>query len=583
MPYVNYYLFRKCLYKPEEGYVESDSESNSDSEALDQMYYLRNSAGILLSCLVGETLEVYRGKNTTKILVKDNMLYHHLGEFFLSKTTGDTIHARSKKKRGRALAMKKKKRGYIVNPLARRLYYHNGWIDSWFSDKKYYSMTLHNVLQLRAFIYFFFKRKKLKLSGLLLSNLDFTQGLAFDTMTIYLYDGPFQEYIINDFKKSIKKGLFLRNVEEKIMETSFIMLNIFERQIFFLKKMSRMKRKPLIYEKPYIGFCRFVLNSLRSKMGKLFHILSKSRLGRKLNLKNFFFIFYWKNAILKQNYVRMVSYLKMTMDKFSLKKINVSFVFLGNEGITAEMLCRFIAIKLRDKYTVIDLFRPLKRELNLVKKWDRFFYGFKIKLSGRFARRDRSKFYTLYEPTLPLSTVVAPIDYYNSTAVLKNSICSIKVWLHRQPFSKNTSRFRVIEVSGEDYYKNYHYKRGEQEKDYLDLDIIKNNKKIKAKYLKLEESLSLTLNRQGLFTSLFCYKNILKNREITRRRFLEEAKDFKLDELDALSRYKSVNLKKMSKSFMLEDYEKSLNIGMTLLKIKKLKIYLRRKLNEKKS
>lgn len=48
---------------------------------------------------------------------------------------------------------------------------------------------------------------------------------------------------------------------------------------------------------------------------------------------------------------------------------------------------------------------------------------------------------------VPLSTMTASIDYSQDFSILRNGMCSIKVWLYRPPFFGNAKRnflFKVV-------------------------------------------------------------------------------------------------------------------------------------------
>ena len=77
----------------------------------------------------------------------------------------------------------------------------------------------------------------------------------------------------------------------------------------------------------------------------------------------------------------------------------------------------------------MELINPIRKELLIVRKQEKWFHGFKIKFKGRFKRRNRSKKLVFGMGKMPLTTVSVYVDYNFSTIVLRNSICGIKVWL----------------------------------------------------------------------------------------------------------------------------------------------------------
>lgn len=57
--------------------------------------------------------------------------------------------------------------------------------------------------------------------------------------------------------------------------------------------------------------------------------------------------------------------------------------------------------------------------------------GFRIRLHGRFTRKQIASSYHFQEGSLPLSSMDAAIDYSFTTIPLRNSAIGIKVWLYR--------------------------------------------------------------------------------------------------------------------------------------------------------
>jgi ribosomal protein S3 len=100
---------------------------------------------------------------------------------------------------------------------------------------------------------------------------------------------------------------------------------------------------------------------------------------------------------------------------------------LKNNGMTSQLLGRFIGVKLKKGFTIMELMNPIRKELLIVKKEEKGFHGFKFKFKGRFKRRNRSKKIVFGGGKMPLATISVYIDYNFSTIILRNSICGIKV------------------------------------------------------------------------------------------------------------------------------------------------------------
>lgn len=75
--------------------------------------------------------------------------------------------------------------------------------------------------------------------------------------------------------------------------------------------------------------------------------------------------------------------------------VAVSLMSMSNDSITAEMMGRYFLYKLRDKFQVKDLFNPIKKELEYVTYACVHFFAWRIKLIGRFKRRQRRKIWKI--------------------------------------------------------------------------------------------------------------------------------------------------------------------------------------------
>lgn len=58
--------------------------------------------------------------------------------------------------------------------------------------------------------------------------------------------------------------------------------------------------------------------------------------------------------------------------------------------------------------------------------------GFRIRLHGRFTRKQIASSYHFQEGAMPLSSLDSTIDYGFATVPLRNSAVGVKVWLYRQ-------------------------------------------------------------------------------------------------------------------------------------------------------
>lgn len=118
--------------------------------------------------------------------------------------------------------------------------------------------------------------------------------------------------------------------------------------------------------------------------------------------------------------------------------VGVRLMSMSNDSVTAEMMGRYFVYKLRDKFQVKDLFNPIKKELEYVTYNQMNFFAWRIKLIGRFKRRQRRKIWKIEGgPGIGLSTTVLSLDYYQTIVVMQHSTISIKVWLVKRPAFDN--------------------------------------------------------------------------------------------------------------------------------------------------
>jgi ribosomal protein S3 len=75
-----------------------------------------------------------------------------------------------------------------------------------------------------------------------------------------------------------------------------------------------------------------------------------------------------------------------------------------------------------------------KRKLRIKKHPDvPTFLGYKFQLRGRFSRKQRAHNMVFRKGLVPLNTMSIKMDFAFASAVLFNSLVSIKVWLYKTP------------------------------------------------------------------------------------------------------------------------------------------------------
>ena len=114
-----------------------------------------------------------------------------------------------------------------------------------------------------------------------------------------------------------------------------------------------------------------------------------------------------------------------------------NYFLVGNYNYTAELLTKYICIKLKQRFTLNQVIKPLTKYLKkLIKKKNLF--GYRIKLSGRFTRKQRATTIVIKFGTVPLATINNQIDYSQQNVVLKDGVGNVKVWLNKTKKFKNS-------------------------------------------------------------------------------------------------------------------------------------------------
>jgi len=187
------------------------------------------------------------------------------------------------------------------------------------------------------------------------------------------------------------------------------------------------KKFKLVYKKNI-----FIKNYLSSNILLRKEIINK-KLNNKGNLKKKLFLLQ-----LLRIERSVLDYAKGWLDQ----DLKCKYYFVTNYNFTAELLARYICIKLKQRFTLQQTIRPLINYLSrdiLVKK---ILFGYRIQCTGRFTRRQRATYLVFKEGKVPLATIQTKIDYAADYVVLKDGVGSIKVWLYQtDKFQEAVVRF----------------------------------------------------------------------------------------------------------------------------------------------
>ena len=193
------------------------------------------------------------------------------------------------------------------------------------------------------------------------------------------------------------------------------------------KNIVSSKKNTFIYIKKRCGTYRLQYTNLKKK-NSLAHTncrdtLVKVKLGL-LNKKRVGF----KNFIVEL--LTLEKAILLITKKYFMQNLSVNFFFINNYNYTAQVLVNYICIKLKQKFTLNQVIRPLIKYLTkLIKK--RYLFGFRIMLNGRFTRKQRATKMVLKGGSVPLATLDNNVDYYEDFVSLKDGVGGIKIWLNR--------------------------------------------------------------------------------------------------------------------------------------------------------
>lgn len=385
---INYYLWRSYLYNDKENFIN-------------KIGTLWKGSGLIFFPFIKKIIKVNRGNTLLTLPIKFNMVGFNIKDFFVTKKLGSSIHSQKKKKKGK----KGKRKGYIVNPIGVRLQFHGAWKDGWAIDKLCYAEFLHNILQLRKYFLFFMTSEELKNMGVLFSHVEILRQGTRTIILVFTYDGEREE-------------MWHYGLHEHINYIKITLKRFFKKYSFMLKK-RRIANTSLVNKND------------RVRKEKRYKYWKEKLMG--IFMVWWFMPFYRNLAKVLENKASVISILTP----------EVKFYGITNNGITSQLLSRFLGLKLQKGFTLMELINPIRKELLVVKKEEKWFYGFKFKFKGRFKRRNRSKKIVVGVGKMPLSTTAVYMDYSFSTVVLRNSICGIKVWLCEDPRLSYSHSYKI--------------------------------------------------------------------------------------------------------------------------------------------
>lgn len=123
--------------------------------------------------------------------------------------------------------------------------------------------------------------------------------------------------------------------------------------------------------------------------------------------------------------------LESQLNKVSLLPVSLDFFGFDNDLVTASFVSFYLSRKILQNFQIRDLFDPITKDFRRIQRQTPYLLGYKLQFVGRLTRRDRLRTSWVMGGRLPLSTATARVDYSQEFGILRNGMCSIRVWLYR--------------------------------------------------------------------------------------------------------------------------------------------------------
>jgi hypothetical protein len=111
---------------------------------------------------------------------------------------------------------------------------------------------------------------------------------------------------------------------------------------------------------------------------------------------------------------------------FSQKSL-IYFKNISKKDITAALITKYICIRLKQKFSLKEVIRPILKDLTT----NSAIQGFRLSCCGRFTKKEIATYRWERRGHTSLNTIDACIDYSFNFVILKYSVCGIKIWLHK--------------------------------------------------------------------------------------------------------------------------------------------------------
>jgi hypothetical protein len=140
-----------------------------------------------------------------------------------------------------------------------------------------------------------------------------------------------------------------------------------------------------------------------------------------------------------------------------------SFIYFKNiskKDITAALITKYICIRLKQKFSLKEVIRPILKDLTT----NSAIQGFRLSCCGRFTKKEIATYRWERRGHTSLNTIDAYIDYSFNFVILKYSVCGIKIWLHKNSnykyfFRKWFENFKFFSKKKKNKRKKFMYKK----------------------------------------------------------------------------------------------------------------------------
>lgn len=282
--------------------------------------------------------------------------------------------------------------------------------NNFFNDKKYL-IFLHLI---KSIDIFFFKYKIFNINSFvkIYNSFFYLDIFSLKFNNIFKY--------INNNSQSLN---FLKNISNEFFDE---VQNIYELAIFY----NINNNYEVIVKTLFINFVD-VFSIQRFKFyefcQKFLFLLKQSR-KKKFIFLNFFFKFL---VFFSSNLFVFLKNIVSLFKPFFINSISSNFLIyfknISKKEITASLISKYICIRLRQKFALKEIIRPILKDLTN----NSAIKGFRLSCCGRFTKKEIATYRWERRGNVSLNTIAASIDYSFNYVILKYSVCGIKIWLHK--------------------------------------------------------------------------------------------------------------------------------------------------------